>query len=39
MHWHGAAPDESLVMIAVQGGGVEWGGPISDEVYLAEPSR
>ena len=39
MHWHGAAPDESLVMIAVQGGGAEWGEPVSDEVYLAEPSR
>ena len=25
MHWHGAAPDEPLVMIAVQGGGAEWG--------------
>jgi len=39
MHWHGAAPDESLVMIAVQGGGAEWGEPVGDEVYLAEPSR
>ncbi|MAW62881.1 MAG: cupin [Acidobacteria bacterium] len=39
MHWHGAAPDEPLVMIAVQGGGAEWGEPVSDEVYLAEPSR
>ncbi len=37
MHWHGAAPDESLVMIAVQGGGAEWGEPVGDEVYLTEP--
>ena len=37
MHWHGAAPDEGLVMIAVQGGGAEWGDPVSDEQYLAEP--
>ena len=36
-HWHGAAPDEGLVMIAVQGGGAEWGDPVSDEQYLAEP--
>ena len=39
MHWHGAAPDEGLVMIAVQGGGAEWGDPVTDEEYLAEPSR
>ena len=39
MHWHGAAPDEGLVMIAVQGGGAEWGDPVSDAEYLAEPSR
>ncbi len=39
MHWHGAAPDESLVMIAVQGGGAEWGDPVGDDVYLAEPAR
>ena len=37
VHWHGAAPDESLVMIAVQGGGAEWMEPVSDEVYLAQP--
>ena len=39
VHWHGAAPDSSLVMIAVQGGGAEWEEPVSDEVYLAEPTR
>jgi len=39
MHWHGAAPDEGLVMIAVQGGGAEWGDPVTDEEYLAEPTR
>ena len=39
MHWHGAAPDEPLVMIAIQGGGAEWGEPVGDEIYLAEPSR
>ncbi len=38
MHWHGAAPDEGLVMIAVQGGGAEWGDPVTDEEYLAQPS-
>ena len=39
MHWHGAAPTESLVMMAMQGGGAEWGDPVSDEEYLAEPLR
>lgn len=39
MHWHGAAPDEALVMLAIQGGGAEWGDPVSDEEYLAAPSR
>ena len=39
MHWHGAAPDESLVMLAMQGGGAKWGDPVSDEEYLAEPVR
>ncbi len=38
VHWHGAAPDSPLVMIAVQGGGAEWEEPVSDEVYLAEPA-
>ena len=37
-HWHGAAPNESLVMIAMQGGGAEWMEPVSDDVYLAEPA-
>ncbi len=36
MHWHGAAPDQSLVMIAMQGGGAEWMEPVSDEIYLAQ---
>ena len=39
VHWHGAAPDQSLVMIAVQGGGAEWMEPVSDEVYIAHPAR
>ena len=38
-HWHGAAPDEPMVMVSMHGGDVEWMGPISDEVYLAEPGR
>ncbi len=39
MHWHGAAPDEGLLMIAVQGGGAEWGDPVTDQEYLADPVR
>ena len=39
VHWHGAAPDQSLVMIAMQGGGAEWMEPVNDEVYLAQPAR
>ena len=35
VHWHGAAPDEPMVMISVAGGDVEWFEPVGDEVYLA----
>jgi quercetin dioxygenase-like cupin family protein len=32
-HWHGAAPDQGLVQIAVNVGGVTWIGPVSDAEY------
>ena len=39
VHWHGAAPDEDLVMLAIRGDGVEWHESVSDDVYLQEPIR
>lgn len=32
-HWHGAAPDQGLVQIAVNVGGATFMGPVSDEEY------
>lgn len=32
-HWHGAAPDEGLVQIAVNVGAATWLGPVSDDEY------
>ncbi|MBM3773208.1 MAG: cupin domain-containing protein [Acidimicrobiia bacterium] len=32
-HWHGAAPDQGLVQIAVNVGGATFTGPVSDEEY------
>ena len=39
VHWHGAAPDESMIMVSVRGPDVEWFEPVDDDVYLAEPVR
>ena len=39
VHWHGAAPDESMVMVSLRGPDVEWFEPVDDDVYLAEPVR
>ena len=39
VHWHGAAPDEDLVMLSIRGDGVEWHESVSDDVYLQEPIR
>jgi quercetin dioxygenase-like cupin family protein len=33
-HWHGAAPDQGLVQIAVNVGGATFMGPVSDAEYL-----
>lgn len=32
-HWHGAAPDEGLVQIAVNIGAATWMAPVTDEEY------
>lgn len=36
-HWHGAAPDQGLVQIAVNIGSATWMGPVSDAEYLGKP--
>ena len=33
-HWHGAAPDQGLVQIAVNVGGVTWMEPVTEVEYL-----
>jgi quercetin dioxygenase-like cupin family protein len=38
-HWHGAAPNEGLVQIAVNVGGVKWMQAVTDQEYLASPAR
>ena len=37
VHWHGSAPDESMVILSLRGSEVEWFEPVSDDVYLAAP--
>jgi len=39
VHWHGAAPDESMIMVSLRGPDVEWFEPVDDDVYLTEPVR
>lgn len=34
MHWHGAAPDQGLVQIAVNIGTATWGAAVTDAEYL-----
>ena len=36
-HWHGAAPNQSMIMIATHGNGVVWAEPVGDELYRSEP--
>lgn len=33
LHWHGAAPDQGLVQLAMNVGGATFMGPVSDEEY------
>lgn len=35
-HWHGAAPDQGLVQIAVNIGAATWLAPVTDEEYLGK---
>ena len=37
VHWHGSAPDESMVILSLRGSEVEWFEPVPDDVYLAAP--
>jgi len=37
VHWHGSAPDESMVMLSLRGSEVEWFEPVDDDAYLAAP--
>ena len=39
VHWHGAAPDESMVQLTIHSGEVAWGDAVSDTEYLATPIR
>ena len=36
-HWHGAAPDESMVMLSTSGRGAEWAEPVDDALYHQQP--
>jgi quercetin dioxygenase-like cupin family protein len=33
-HWHGAAPDSSVVQLTIYGGDIKWGAPVTDAEYL-----
>ena len=37
-HWHGAAPDQSMIQLTIHSGEVEWMEAVSDEEYLATPA-
>jgi quercetin dioxygenase-like cupin family protein len=37
-HWHGAAPDESMIQLTISRGEVEWLEAVGDAAYLAEPT-
>ena len=36
-HWHGAAQNQSMTMVATHGNGVVWKEPVGDELYRSEP--
>ena len=38
LHWHGAAPDQGLVQIAVNVGTATWGAPVTDAEYWQSKS-
>jgi len=35
-HWHGAAPDSSVVQLTIYGGDIKWGAPVTDAEYLGK---
>lgn len=35
-HWHGAAPNQSMIMVSTHGNGVIWEEPVGDEIYRSE---
>ena len=35
-HWHGAAPNSSVVQLTIYGGDIKWGAPVTDAEYLAK---
>ena len=39
VHWHGAAPDEPIVMLSFRGAEVEWFEPVDGALYRADPVR
>lgn len=32
-HWHGAAPNSSVVQLTIYGGDIKWGAPVTDAEY------
>ena len=35
-HWHGAAPNSSVVQLTIYGGDIKWGAPVTDAEYLGK---
>ena len=35
-HWHGAAPDSSVMQLTIYGGDIKWGAPVTDAEYLGK---
>jgi quercetin dioxygenase-like cupin family protein len=38
-HWHGAAPDSSVVQLTIYGGDIKWGAPVTDAEYLGRSKK
>jgi len=38
-HWHGAAPDQDALQLTIFEGTVKWLEPVTDQQYMAAPSR
>jgi quercetin dioxygenase-like cupin family protein len=35
-HWHGAAPNSSVVQLTIYGGDIKWGAPVTDAEYIGK---